>query len=129
MTPVFVPAFRTEWRLPGPWPVLRHAEIAIQLDLTDRDAVFAYAAPADASRRARFDEVPSVAMPVGEHGHRALRLLPRLLLELDTPAHVVPVVAPEVVRCQEEEHASARLVPDRGALALANRLGNTPKNR
>ena len=88
-----------------------------------REAISADAATVDTSRRARFDEVPSVSIPVGEHGHRAVCLVPRLLLELDTPAHVVPVVAPEIVRRQEEEHAPTRLAPDRGTLAFPIRLG------
>ena len=45
---------------------------------------------------------------------------PRLLLEFDSPVHVVPAVAPEVVRHQQEEHAPTRLVPDHGTLAFAN---------
>ena len=54
------------------------------------------------SRRAPLDEVPPVAVPVGEDRTGVL-LAPRLLLELDPPAPVEPVVAPEIIGFEEQE--------------------------
>ena len=66
-----------------------------------QEAVFAGAPTGDDSRRAPFDEVPAVAIPVGKDSHHAVWLVSRLLPKLDAPAPVGPVVAPEVIGFQE----------------------------
>ena len=66
-----------------------------------------------------FDEIPLVAIFVREYSHYAVLFASGFLLKLDTPDHVSPIVAPEIVRYQKQEYTSTRLVSNRSALAFA----------
>src|SRR4051794_17826011 len=59
-----------------------------------------------ASGALALDQVPLVAVEVAEHHDATVRLLTRLLGELDAVRAHVRVVADEVARVQEEEHAA-----------------------
>src|SRR5262249_26842661 len=58
------------------------------------------------------DEVPAVAVEIDEDGDRAVRLVPRLLREPHPTGPHLPVIPPEVVRPEEEEHPPTGLVTD-----------------
>src|SRR5690606_32945810 len=59
-----------------------------------------------------FQRVPQVAVQVTKHRDRAVWLLRRWAYKLDTGSHKPMVVAPEVVRAQEQEDTPTRLVAD-----------------
>ena len=61
----------------------------------------------------RLDQIPQIAVEVGEHRHRAVGLVARRLPELDAALKHRRMVAGEIVRLQEQEDAAAGLVADR----------------
>lgn len=70
----------------------------------------------DRVTRIELQQVPQVAVEVGEHGHHAVVGLFGLADEFDPFRGHGIVVAPEVVGVEEEEHPSAGLVADEGLL-------------
>src|SRR5262245_1765592 len=71
----------------------------------------------------RLDEVPQIAVEVGEHSNGAVGFMPWRLLEDDAFGLHGRMVTGEVVGLQEEENAAAGLVADPRALLGILRLG------
>src|SRR5581483_5500503 len=67
---------------------------------------------------ARLDQIDAVAVEVEEDGDAAVLGVARAFGELDAFGAERGVVGVEVVGVQEEEHAAAGLMADRGALAI-----------
>src|ERR1035438_10158765 len=76
-----------------------------------------------ASGLVQHEEVPPISIEVLKDRDRAVLFLPRRLAEPDAAHPHLPVIAHEVVRVQEQEHAAARLAADRSQLPLVLCLG------
>jgi hypothetical protein len=68
------------------------------------------------------DQIPAIATEVREDGDGAVRLQPRPVDEDDAPFRERRVIAPEVIRVEEEKYPAAGLGPDRPSLALVGRF-------
>src|SRR5689334_3698940 len=69
------------------------------------------------------DQVPEIAVEIGEHGHRAVGLEARRLAEPDAPGEHRPVVAGDIVGLEEQEEPATRLVADAACLLGVGRFG------
>src|SRR5688572_33221298 len=69
------------------------------------------------------DEVPQVAVEILEDGNRAIVCDGRFAVELDPALDHVAIVAPEVIRPQEESHPAARRVAHERRLSGLRRGG------
>ena len=62
------------------------------------------------------EQVPEIAPRVAEDGDHAVRLLRWLANEGDALGAIALIVASEVIGVQEQEHPTASLIADAGAL-------------
>jgi hypothetical protein len=60
----------------------------------------------------RLDQVPEIAVEIGEHRNRAVGFMARLFLEKHALRQHRLVVAGEIIRLQEQKDAAASLVAD-----------------
>ena len=74
-----------------------------------------------AVRAGGLDQIPAIAVEVGEHGDGAVRLQPRPVDEDDAPVLERGMVALEVIRVEKEKHPAAGLRSDRPSLAFVGR--------
>jgi hypothetical protein len=81
------------------------------------------AAPDRGRRPGRLDQVPTVAVAILEHHHRAVRLPAWLFGEPHAGGGTTGIGGGEVDGVEEQEHPAAALIADRGALPLTLRPG------
>lgn len=62
------------------------------------------------------DQIPAVAIEILEHRDDAIGLLGGRADEADALRHHRPIVAPEIVGGEEQQHPSPRLIPDEARL-------------
>src|SRR5687768_17190619 len=76
----------------------------------------------------QLQEIPPVPIEIDKHGDRAVRFAPRLLCKHDPARPHVVIVAPEVIRLEEQKNAPARLIANAALLLRSHGPGKEQRS-